>query len=298
MKLSVFFHHVVCAAKEQDISLEEELKQIRRMGIEYVEVDREDAGRNETEIRELKALLDKCDLKVGCVYGTYDWERDLSARRSAQAVQEAGRQGLHLLQARLLEANNIMLIPGFYDTGSAFWGVLFRKKQLRNMLEGMRSMTEEAVRKGFTVLIEDFDNENSPISTIEGMRTFLDYIPELKVALDTGNLFFSGENVLEAQELFADKISFVHLKDRLVLSEEDRNRLTPSEESALGEKITGAGGREMYACALGEGCIPIPEVLERLKDNGYDGILAMEFFGASSYALAIRKSAEYVQSLL
>lgn len=117
------------------------------------------------------------------------------------------------------------------------------------MPEAMSVFCDRAAQEGLTVTIEDFDDAASPISTMEGMKWFTDRLPLLRVALDTGNFFYSGEDVLQALELFADRIVHVHCKDRLTGEQgpypgvgalaAGKRTVTESKKSALAATILG-----------------------------------------------------------
>ena len=113
-------------------------------------------------------------------------------------------------------------------------------------------------------------------------KSFLDVIPDLKVAFDTGNFVFSGDDVIEAKNEFFSRTIHVHLKDRLWST------------TGKGDPKECVDGRLLWPCAVGEGDIPMDEIIDDLKNIEYDGYVMAEFFGISSYSYAIEKSADYL----
>lgn len=275
-RYSVFYHHVRCAAQERGCSVERMLADIRAWGIQYVELDRDDVGADEHAIRRLGHMLQSHDVQPSSIYGFYSWERPDSLPTE---------DDLLLRQARLLGCKRVMLIPGFYtDPADAD----LCQNENAHMQEAVRRMTELAAGQGVETTIECFDDARSPIATMDGIAGFLQAAPLLGVTLETGNFLFSGEDILTAQQRFAGRIRHVHLKDRFLPEQ------APSKAPA-GEPKTAVTGQAMYPCAVGQGHIPMAQVLDRLADRGYRGIMTIEHFGVPSYAKAIRDSITWLK---
>ena len=117
------------------------------------------------------------------------------------------------------------------------------------------------------------------------MKIFLDAIPDLKVAFDTGNFAFSGDDVLDAKREFIGRTRHTHLKDRLW------------SRTGTGDPKECPDGTLLWPCAVGDGDLPIKEILQELKAVGYNGYAMAEFFGAASYAELIEKSIANLRSL-
>lgn len=269
MKRSVFYHHVVCAAAQQNLPVETMLSKVRALGIPYVELDNRD-------IRDPEALgrmLMTSRMQVSSIYCFYEWGRD----------PEDFQEWAQLANAKRLGAREVMVIPGLYDSEEK----TEREKTRQRMLQAMKAFCERAGREGLTTTIEDFDDAKSPIATIEGMKWFADRIPLLKIVLDTGNFFYSGQDVRRALTVFAGRIVHVHCKDRYVGAEGER----------FGERTESALGIGMYPCPTGSGCIPIRQCIEELSEKGFDGIYAIEHFGAADYWSSIQDSAKWLRGL-
>lgn len=157
--------------------------------------------------------------------------------------------------------------------------------ELSRMIQGMKRLSELAKDNGLTLTIEDYDDAMSPIATIGGMKIFLDAIPDLKVAFDTGNFAFSGDDVLDAKRELLNRTKHVHLKDRLW------------SRTGTGDPKECPDGTLLWPCAVGDGDLPIKEILQELKAVGYSGYAMAEFFGAASYSELIEKSIANLRSL-
>ncbi len=247
-KAGTFFHHIREASRERGETLAETIAWAADLGYAAAELDADDA--------EGAELLAENGLQVTSIYRNYSWQEKIDHAQMEDHVNMAIRFG----------AKRIMAIPGFYTEGGD------KDAELAQMHEGMRQLAAIATEKGITLTIEDYDNAMSPIATMEGMATFLEAVPELKVALDTGNFIFSAQDILKAEEHFLPRIAHVHLKDRLWSKAGD------------GDSLTCIDGRVLYPCAVGDGDIPIREVLETLVKTNYEGYVVAEHFGSRSYA--------------
>lgn len=255
MKAGIFFHHIEQAAKERRESLGDTIRWAVSLGYEAAELDADAPDGTE--------LLRQNGMQVSSIYRNYSWQERIDTEQMEDHIRLATRLG----------AGRIMAIPGFFS-GTAGE----KEKELESMHEGMRRLAALAKENGLILTIEDYDNELSPIATMEGMSSFLEAAPGLTVTLDTGNFIFSAEDVLTAQQMFLDKITHVHLKDRLW------------SRTGEGETLECIDGRILYPCAVGDGDIPIREVLKTLTDAGYSGYVVAEFFGSRSYAENMEKS--------
>ena len=94
---------------------------------------------------------------------------------------------------------------------------------------------------------------------------FFKHIPQLKCTFDTGNFIINGEDVMMALEMLKERIVHVHCKDR-------------GEESV----------------AVGDDNIQINNIINKIKESGYDGNLAIEHFDAADQEMCMKRSAEYL----
>ncbi len=295
MKISVFFHHVLVSAKEQGCSIGEVLDQIHALGATMVEVDRQDVGRGIGAAEDLKILLNRHGMGVSSIYDFYEWDRN----------PEDIHEDLQLRMAEVLGAEKMMIIPGFYTltaAGSTDESIAVaekqKKKEFEQMLESTKTLSRRAAEAGIIPIIEDFDDERSPIGTTAQIQKFLTEIPELAFTLDTGNFMFHGEDVLTAMGLFKNRMKHVHFKDHRVLTDEENHTMKTVEKFALGECKNAVDGTGLYPCAIGDGCVPIETVLDRLKESQYDGVVAIEHFCVPNYTESLKRSLQWVTSKL
>ncbi len=277
-KYSTFYHHIREAARERGVSMDDMLREVHSWGIQYVELDRDDFA-DEDQLRALAEQLARCNMTPSSIYGDYHWDH-------AAAMPTLDDLLIHQAKGRGWE--RIMVIPGFHADMDDQEQCAREQAQ---MIAGTKRLSEVAASQGLTTTIECFDHAKSPIATIAGMAAFLEAAPELYVTLETGNFLFSGDDILEAHQRFADRVRHAHLKDRFLPSQAPE--ATPAGDATTA--TTATTGLVMYPCAVGHGHIPMTTVLDRLDRDGYEGIMTIEHFGVASYYDAIRASITWLK---
>ncbi|MCH5274414.1 MAG: sugar phosphate isomerase/epimerase [Lachnospiraceae bacterium] len=279
MKISVFYDHILQAAEQTGKPVPTLLRMSRQVGIDGVEINLDTLCENPG----IPDMLREAGLAICCVYAFYDMgNRD-----------EGARERLHIDMAKSVGAGCILVVPGFltseeseelqdccedYERTADF---MERNESVRKMAAGLCSIIMRANGKGIKVTVEDFDGRTSPLSRMYGILWFLKNVPGLKFTLDMGNFTYSNEDVTEAYELLGDYVAHVHCKDR-------------------GEELSAPGGnnRGLRSVAVGDGYLPIAELVRKLQKEGYDGFLAIEHFDAPDQEACIRHSALFLRNLL
>lgn len=288
IRLSVFFDHILQAEEQTGKHIPELLAEVKKAGISAVEINR-------TYLLEHPAtleMLETAGLQVSCIYEFYALER-------GRETEKARR---HIEIARKTKAGKILIVPGFFSVETEefvncvpdrekVWDYLSHSEKAQRMADGLREIVEMAGSRNIadtpiTVVIEDFDDRNSPIACVSGMQWFAEQVPGLCFTFDTGNFIIHGENIFAAWEELKDKVVHVHCKDRKI----------SSDKSLQTQKNATPDIKECYLpAAVGEGCIPIKELVYKMKEYGYRGYLAIEHFDAADQEAYMQKSAANLQ---
>ena len=263
MKFGVFLQHVQMAAKEQGCGLPEVLREVKRLGYDYVNMDCQDAS------EELLQALDDAGLKVWEIYDNFHWAKD-----------PGDFNGFRLIRAaELMRSTHLLPVPGLYSGDPDK-----EAEELEHMVQGLSAFVQEAEKHGMICGMEDYDHLLSPIRTIAGIRYFQERIPTLMTFFDTGNFFISCEDCLEAFAAFRHNTVSVHMKDRTM----EPNGGTPKKRT---------DGSLMYPCATGAGIMPIRMIVSELEGQGFSGVYAAEFFDSDNYTRDLKESAHFLQEL-
>ena len=156
----------------------------------------------------------------------------------------------------------VMVVPSHFTKGGD------EEAEFAKDLSSMKMFVAEAKKRGITITVEDFGGPQNPGSHMKYLKRFLDEIPELKFALDSGNLYYAGrgEDILEMMAYAKDRIAHVHLKDQ-----------TPENN-------------RKYA-TLGLGAVPNEKIVKTMAASGYKGWYTLENTVGDAYTDSIRQVA-------
>ena len=145
--------------------------------------------------------------------------------------------------------DRLMLVAGFIPKEG------FTQTEMEAARQRIAAFAARVAGKGYKIMIEDYDNERSFTSNAARLDSLFAVSKDLGLVFDTGNFQFSGEDAMEQFEHFRDKIGHLHLKDRSSLT-------------------------DLRCVPAGTGCIPIVEIIQKLKEDNYTGWLTVEQFGS------------------
>lgn len=263
MQITVFYDHVREACRQTGKELSEIAKVLHEHGITGVEMDDHDlSGEGEALVKRLQ----ECGLPIHSVYFFFDWGNhpyDVSYRKKLRRLSE---YGIH----------HVLAVPGFVSEHQD------RERCRKRMCRALRRMCRYAGRLGIQVYMEDFDDTAAVFAKGKEVKWFLDRIPELSCAFDTGNFLYSGEDALEQLGFLQSRIGYVHCKDRSMIPKEGET----AKENIRGEK--------MYSASVGSGVIPMRELVSAVLNSGYRGTFAIEHFGSRNQLEDMAASADFL----
>ena len=167
-------------------------------------------------------------------------------------------------QAEKYGVPRCMVVPTHFTKGGD------EAAEFEKDLAGMKLAVAEAKKRGITITVEDFGGTQNPGSHMKYLKRMLDEIPDLKFALDSGNLYYAGrgEDILDMMAYAEGRIAHVHLKDQ---TKEDNHK---------------------YA-TLGLGAVPNEKIVKHVNAKGYTGWYTLENTvpGADTYTESVRQTA-------
>ncbi len=268
-EISVFLEHIYEAAEQRGLALREALSHAAACGITQLECDSWRLADG-----ELKPLLDRCGVGVSCIYQHFDMLNDSS---------EVTRQKyLSLFDiAKRYGCTRVLCIPGFSEQP---------QEELPRFILPLSEMCSAAAEYGITVTVEDFDDIKSPCCRMEWLSYLLENVPQLRYTFDTGNFRYCLEDAAQAYSQLKQYISHVHCKDRSY----DSSAANADGSNGKADLF----GSIMYPAVVGEGVTGMRETVQRLLEDGYSGVLAIEHFGATDQWSYMEKSAENLRSYM
>ncbi len=247
MKIAVFYENIYDGVQAAGQNMETVLARLKDAGMDMLYISADSWKRDR---KDLRRWMKNLDLQMEGMHAFCDFAGcpdTVAYREMVDLAKESG-------------AKNFLIVPGFLSTGNSV-------RDLNNMVLGVNRTVEYGKTVGIPVLMEDFDGLAAPYNCMAGLKYFLDAVPDLGCAFDTGNFVIFHEDELEALALFADRIQTVHLKDRTAIKRYEKD--TP---------LLCADGTQVYACAPGSGDIRISEILKRLKTRNYGGNAIVELY--------------------
>lgn len=262
---ATFYDHILDISRQEGCSVPEALTEAKKLGISALEVS---CGNLQGRAEETAGELAAAGMAVTTVpsYFHFDSDGDVSAQ-AADIFADAKTVG----------ARTLLVIPGFIPPGAD------REECTQRIIERTGELAELADKAGFSLVMEDFDNENAPFSTSAQLLRFMDAVPGLRACFDTGNFRFAGEDAMKAYDNLRGRIGHVHLKDR-------------SSNTDFGRDTRVAlDGSPLHPSPVGAGEIPIGELLSRLREDGYSGPYTIEHYGAEPMLECLKRSVNWLE---
>lgn len=255
MEIAAFYENIAQGASALNISVKEALLSLKEKGMTRVYMcDRTFYDVKDTLIPVLKAL----NIGIEGFFAFGDYGHCPDSEDYKELVDLAKDQG----------AGNVLIVPGFVGRDEKAQ----EETLIKNMIHGMANAAAYGKKMGVCVSMEDFDGMEAPFSSVEGLKRFMDGIPDLYCSFDTGNFIMYHEDEKAALELFKDRLCTIHMKDRSDVP------LHPGDKA----KVC-ADGAKKYPSPVGYGNIAMKEILGRLKAIGYQGNVIVEMMDADEH---------------
>lgn len=242
--VSVFSFFVQRIAKERGVSLGKAAELLYDAGVRGFDI-----GVNDPKLPELAATKLK-------PINVYAFPRLLDAEKGPADVAQA------LATAKRYGVPRVMVVPPNFSKGED-------EGEFLRLVQAMRGVVAAAKAQGVTVTVEDFGGVRNPCSHLKYLKRFLAAIPDLRFALDSGNLYYAGrgDDILELLDGARDRIAHVHLKDQ------------PAADNRA-------------FVTLGAGAVPNERIVRTLAARGYRGWYTLENpAGNDTYADTLRQLA-------
>ena len=245
-RISVFASFIRRIASERGITKAEAADLLYAQGVRGFDV-----GVVDSDIGELAATC----LKPINFYYLPDW----FGRKSGANVLSTEAC---LARAKEFGVPRVMVVPPHFTDGKD------NPDEFEKILAHMKEFVAEAKRRSIVVTVEDFGGTANCCSYAKYLKRFLGEIPDLRFALDSGNLYYAGrgDDILEMMDFAKGRIGHVHLKDQST-----------------------ANNREYVT--LGLGAVPNERIVKTVGATGYDGWYTLENTVGDTYNDTVRQVA-------
>jgi len=250
MKLSVSIYSLYQSLTEKKITLKDALKFYKDQGIEYIEFI-VDVFNEDCTQKNIKPLLDQYGIKVS----SYSVSNEFANVGNLDAEIEKIREGIDW--AVYFGASKVRVFSANFQKDD-----ITVQDAIDLCAGAFKKITPYAEAKNVTLCLENhgqFINRSEYLNAIIGKVNS----PRFKACADVGNFIIGLEEPLSAVKNLGDRIGHVHFKDFLI--------------SENGTRDLGNGTR-CSAARLGQGSVPLKEIVKYLNESGYgDMTLSLEY---------------------
>jgi sugar phosphate isomerase/epimerase len=148
--------------------------------------------------------------------------------------------------------------------------IAYFENSLPQIVEGSRRIADYAVQFGITTTIENHGVAVQASDRVQRVIALVDR-PNFKTTLDIGNFMCVDENSIVGVKKNLQYASLVHFKDFY---------FRPYyQDPGAGKWFKTSNGNFLRGAIVGQGDIEIREIINLIKDSGYDGYITVEFEG-------------------
>lgn len=144
------------------------------------------------------------------------------------------------------------------------------EENLHLVVEGSRRIADYAAQFGITTTLENHGFSAQASDRVQRVLLSVNR-PNFKTTLDVGNFLCVDENPLVGVKKNLPYASLVHVKDFYVRPFYEH----PGE----GDWFLTANDNFLRGAILGQGDLPMREIIKLIKQSGYDGYITLEFEG-------------------
>lgn len=273
MKLSVSIWSVHYKVRGGEMNNLEFIKFCHQNGVKAVEL-LDVFLKEENEIESIKSLLEELNMEISSYSISNDFVQAAEEDRNLQ-LQKV-KDGID--RAVKLGAKYMRVFSGDGKQGIAY------EDAKSWIIDNFKKAASYAERQGVTMVVE---NHGLFVGKSKQVKELIETVGSkyLRANTDVGNFLLANENPLEAVVALKDYVSFVHFKD-----------FKETEKDQPG--YLAMDGRKYMGTVLGEGEVPMKEVVDFLYNEGYKGYLSIEYEGPGDQIAGTLESIKYANSII
>jgi sugar phosphate isomerase/epimerase len=161
-------------------------------------------------------------------------------------------------------------------------------KDLPKLVEACQRIADYANDKGIVTSIE---NHGYYVQASDRVQTIVQQVnrDNFRTTLDVGNFLCYDENPLTALKNNLPIASVVHLKD-FYYRQDNLKRFGGWFSTHFGNQLRGA--------IVGNGDLPMTDIIEMIRKSGFDGYISIEFEGLEECRFGAKASFDFAKSIL
>ena len=263
MKLGISTYSLFGATKTGEMTLLDVIDYIANIGGEHVEIV--PLGITLTEHPELVQQIVERAASRGIEISNYAVGGNFSGKSAAEVTEEIERLKGEVDVAAALGVSLMRHdVASSQDISMAHF-----LEELPVIANACAEVADYAATKGITTSVE---NHGYYVQASDRVQALVNTVnrPNYKTTLDIGNFMCADENPVVAVAKNIGLASMVHLKDFY---------LRPAADNKGEGWFRTSHGNYLRGAIVGDGDIPMREVLRIVKESGYDGYLSIEFEG-------------------
>lgn len=227
-----------------------------------------------------KLIADKCK-EVGIEVGNYTIGAELINNATKSVDDEIERLKGEVDIAAILGA------PGMRHDGTNGIGIKGFDNALPSLIKGYRAVTEYAQTKGIKTMIENHGHFCQDSERVERLVSGVNH-DNFGLLIDMGNFLCADEAPEKAIGRLAPYAFHLHAKDFIVKSGNEPHPGAGFFASRSGNFLRGT--------VVGQGNVPVVQVLRVMKNAGYEGTISIEFEGVEDVIWAITTGLENLKN--
>ena len=237
-------------------------------------VDEKNKCLNTELIDGVREYCKKVDLEIS----TYSVNADLLIPDEEAQRAEIARVKLHIDAAARLGIkwmrHDIANFRRPFETNTAY----HFNRELPQMVAGTRELCDYAKQYGIDTTLE---NHGFFCNGSERVLRIFDEVdrPNMKMTMDVGNFLCVDEYNLAAVKQCIHKAQIIHLKDFYIRRKEQLPSQNVMFDCNNGSWFETLGGQMIRGAITGQGDLPIPEIINVIKNSDFDGYISIEFEG-------------------
>ncbi|MCG7409954.1 sugar phosphate isomerase/epimerase [Paenibacillus sp. ACRRX] len=274
MKLGVSTYSLYNAIQNGQLDVLGALEWLKEQGAEHAEIvplgfDLLDDSQLAEDIRA-KAEEIGLELSNYCIGANFagldEAAFEAEVKRVQAHVDVAHRLGVKLMRHDVASRPHAM-------TGTEYF-----EQDFPQLVEACQRVADYALQYGITTSVE---NHGFYLQASERVRRLVLAVnrPNFKTTLDVGNFICVDEPSLYAVQQNLPYASMVHLKDFYI---------RPANYNPGEGWFNSLHGQHLRGAIVGQGDLPISDIIQVVKNNGYDGYFSIEFEGMEDCLQATR----------